>query len=134
MTGRDSFFRSPNPHRLYRDREHRIVFGVCAGVADYFGVDPLPVRAVCIVALVVFFAPVLLGYLAAAVILPARPNRLYRDAEEEAFWRSVSLKPDRTLAGLTQKFHDLERRLRGMEGYVASNDFTLNRQFRDLER
>ncbi len=29
-----------NPHRLYRDKENAILTGVCAGLANYFGLEP----------------------------------------------------------------------------------------------
>ena len=60
--------------------------------------------------------------------------QVYRDAEEETFWRTVSTKPDRTLAGLTQRFRDMDKRIVGMEAYVASKEFELNRAIRDLDR
>ena len=33
----NSDFPEPNPRRLYRDTEHGMLAGVCAGIADYFG-------------------------------------------------------------------------------------------------
>ena len=35
--------------RLYRSRTNRSIAGVCAGIADYFGWDPTPVRIAWIV-------------------------------------------------------------------------------------
>jgi phage shock protein PspC (stress-responsive transcriptional regulator) len=37
---------SPNatPRRLHRSREDRMIGGVCGGLAEYFGIDPLIVR------------------------------------------------------------------------------------------
>ncbi len=34
--------------RLYRSREKRIVLGICGGIADYFDVDPVLIRAILI--------------------------------------------------------------------------------------
>jgi phage shock protein C len=34
---------------LRRSRSHRIIGGVCGGLAEYFGVDPLLVRAIFVV-------------------------------------------------------------------------------------
>ncbi len=31
--------REPSPTRLYRDREKGVFCGVCAGVAEYFGLN-----------------------------------------------------------------------------------------------
>lgn len=131
---RPSPYDSPNPHRLYRNPENGMVAGVCAGIADYFGVRPFLIRLAVVVGMF-FFAPVLLlGYVIAVLALPVKPPKLYRDEEEEQFWRAVSIKPDRTLAGLTQRFRDTERRVARMEAYVASKEFELNRAIRDLDR
>ena len=35
---------SPNPRRLYRDVEHGVIAGVCAGIADYFGISVRALR------------------------------------------------------------------------------------------
>ena len=35
---------SLNPHRLYRDRDRARIAGVCAGLADYLGINPFLVR------------------------------------------------------------------------------------------
>jgi phage shock protein C len=62
----------PTSKRMHRSRDERLLFGVCAGVADYFGVDPTLVRIGFI--LVGLFPPTsalsLVGYLVLAVILP----------------------------------------------------------------
>lgn len=131
---RTSPYESPNPHRLYRIPEQGIVGGVCAGVADYFGVRPGLIRLALAVGLFFSLPAVVLGYVIAVLVLPVRPKHLYTTTEEEDFWRGVSIKPDRTLAGLTQRFRDFEKRVNGLEAYVASKDFELNRAIRDLER
>ena len=46
-SGHDLAMTEPNINpskRLYRIREGRVVAGVCAGIAAYFGVDPTLVR------------------------------------------------------------------------------------------
>ena len=55
--------------RLYRPREGRVVAGVCAGLAAYFGVDPTLVRLA--FALVTAFGGLgVLIYLCAWVVIP----------------------------------------------------------------
>jgi len=132
--GAETPFGSPNPHRLYRNREAGRIFGVCAGIADFIGVDPLVVRIGAVIGLVFFFMPTLGAYLLAALVLPTRPAHLFGSRDEEEFWRTVATKPDRTLAGLRHKFSDMERRLQDLEAHVASPEFTLNRAIRDLDR
>lgn len=131
---RASPYDSPNPHRLYRDPQRGVLGGVCTGIADYFGVQPAIVRLAMLFALFFFSVPLVIAYVIALMVLPVRPAQVYRDAEEEAFWRTVSTKPDRTLAGLVQRFRDMEKRIVGMEAYVASKEFELNRAIRDLDR
>jgi phage shock protein C len=55
--------------RLYRIRDGRIVAGVCAGLAAYFGVDPTLVR-LAFALLTVFGGLGVLLYLGAWVVVP----------------------------------------------------------------
>ena len=127
-------FSSPNPHKLWRNPGAGRVFGVCAGLADYFGVDAFLVRAAAVAGLIFFSVPVLIGYMLLALILPARPASLYRSPAEEEFWRAVTTRPDVTLSAVRHRFRDLEKRLRALETHVSSPDFETSRAIRDLER
>ena len=67
--------------RLYRSREKRQVAGVCAGVADYLGVDATLVR----IAWVLFAlagGPGLLLYIIMAAIVPEEPEFVQATAEK----------------------------------------------------
>ena len=119
-------------YRLYRDPEHGILAGVCAGIADYLGIERIVIRLAFVVALVFFIVPAALAYILLAIALPKRPPQLYRSADEAAFWRGVATAPDDTLAGLRRRFGDLEGRLRAMERQVTSGELDLRRKFRDL--
>jgi phage shock protein C len=127
-------FRSPNPHRLYKIPYEGRIAGVCAGIADFLSVKLWVVRLGFVLGLIFFTLPFLLGYLILALALTAKPRHLYRTQDEEQFWRSVTIKPDATLAALRAKFRDLDRQVGSMEGFVASKEYDLRRQFRDLER
>lgn len=117
---------------LYRDPENGILAGVCAGIADYFGAPLIAVRLAFVLALLLFFPVVLIGYIVLAIALPRRPPHLFASREEEAFWRGVATAPDDALGGLRRRFGDLEARLQAMERHVASGDYELRRKFRDL--
>ncbi len=125
---------SNNPFRLYRDRERGILAGVCAGIADYFGIEPILVRLVTVLGLVFFFPPTIIAYIVLALALPTKPPTLYTNRDEEAFWRGVSTAPSDTFQSLKRKFQDLEPRLGRIETQVTSGDFDLHRKFRDLGR
>jgi phage shock protein C len=133
MTG-EQMPREPSWRRLYRDPRRGWVAGVCAGLADYFGLSTGVVRLVTVVLLMAFTLPTLLAYVIAAMVLERRPEAMQASREEEAFWRSVRLEPSRTARDLARKFQDMERRLRAAEAKVTSSEFKLRRQFRDLER
>jgi len=128
----ESFDQPPNPHRLYRDRAHRKISGVCAGIAGYFGIDPLPLRIAALAAACFFPFPVIPGYFVLAFLLPKRPPELFKSPEEERLWREVTVAPDRNFYALKLKFRDLEARLARMEADVTSEEFELRRKFRDI--
>jgi phage shock protein C len=123
----------PSRQRLYRDPRRAWLAGVCAGIADYFGVSAGLVRFLTFLCAVFFTMPAVFGYFVAALVLKRRPEHLYASREEEIFWRSVRLEPSRTAHDLLRKFQDLERRLRAAEARVTSSEFRLRRQFKDLE-
>lgn len=59
---------------LVRKREGRMVAGVCAGLADYFGVDVTMIRVI-VVALAFFTGGAgILAYLVAWAIIPEEPK------------------------------------------------------------
>lgn len=119
--------------RLYRDGERAWLAGVCAGIADYFGIGVGLARILAVLALFFFPPPILFGYLVLSLVLKRKPEHLYASAEEEVFWRKLRLEPSRTAHDLARKFQDLERRLRAAEARVTSSEYKLRRQFRDLE-
>jgi phage shock protein C len=71
-TGHDRAMNEPNhgaTKRLYRIRDGRVVAGVCAGLAAYFGVDPTLVR-LAFALLTLFGGLGVLLYLGAWVVSP----------------------------------------------------------------
>jgi phage shock protein C len=62
----------PERARLHRSRQQRLLFGVCGGLAEYFGVDPTIVRVAFVVAALIppLGALSLVGYALLAVIVP----------------------------------------------------------------
>jgi phage shock protein C len=128
---RDAF--GPGPTGLYRNTDDGKIAGVCAGLADYFGVSARGLRiALVLLAIFGFFGPVLVGYIVLAVLLQPRPSRLFRDAEDEAFWRSVARRPADTVNGLTRRFRELDDRMARMERRITSPDEALRARFREL--
>ena len=80
-------FGATTQKRLYRDEQNKILGGVCSGIANYFGLDPLLVRV-----LWVFLVGInLLGYLILWIAVPSSSvkevggvrKRLFRDLENK---------------------------------------------------
>jgi phage shock protein PspC (stress-responsive transcriptional regulator) len=59
------------PRRLYKSRDNRMIGGVCGGLGEYFGIDPVIVRVIA-VALVFAGGAGLLAYVAAWLLVPER--------------------------------------------------------------
>ena len=59
--------------KLYRDTEHKMILGVCAGIAEYFRTDVSIVRLIAL-ALILAGGGGLLLYLIAAIIIPDKPK------------------------------------------------------------
>ena len=60
--------------RLYRIRDGRVVAGVCAGLAAYFGIDPTLVR-LAFALFTIFGGAGILLYLGAWIIIPEEGGR-----------------------------------------------------------
>ena len=60
--------------KLYRSRDHRVLMGLCGGVAQYFEVDPILVRLIYMVITVLTGVfPGILAYLLGVLIVPLEP-------------------------------------------------------------
>lgn len=69
--------------RLYRSREHVLVAGVLAGVAEYFAHDPTLWRLGFIIFLIATgLMPGILIYLAAWILVPQAPSFEYRVVDD----------------------------------------------------
>lgn len=123
-----------SPSRLYRNPDRGFVLGVCAGIADYFGIQPWVVRIGTVIALFMFPPPTLIGYFILALVLPKAPRRLYRSEAEGRFWRNVRLDPSRSFAELRHRFRGLEHRLGRMEAYVTSEAYRVENEINGLDR
>ncbi|MBR0139419.1 MAG: PspC domain-containing protein [Firmicutes bacterium] len=61
---------------LYKSDDDKAIFGVCGGVAEYFGIDSLIVRLLFVLFTLVYGSGVLI-YIIAALVIPKKPERLY---------------------------------------------------------
>ena len=108
--------------RFYRDKLNGKIFGVCAGIADYTGVDVLWVR-LGFVGLIMLGAPMVIpAYFLVGIFAQKKPSHLYTDRNEQKFWQGVRQSPTRTAREVRAQFRDIDRRLAEVETfYVSSN-------------
>lgn len=118
-----------NPNKLYRDPKNGKLAGVCAGLADYFSTSAFAVRCIAVCALIIYTVPTIIAYVIAALALDRKPESLYRNHDDEEFWRSVRRSPKDTLGSVRMKFRDLDRKIQAMETYLTSKKFSLDREF-----
>ena len=73
--------------RLFRDENHKVLGGVCSGLANYFGVDVVVVRIIFVVLLGALFLPYLILWIAvpstASTEIGGVRKKLYRDNDDK---------------------------------------------------
>jgi len=60
--------------KLYRSKKDKMLAGVCAGVAEYFGTDISIIRLVWVLATIFTAFCGLIAYIIAAIIIPEDPG------------------------------------------------------------
>jgi len=122
-----------HPNRLYRSRDHRLIGGVCAGIADYFGISRLVVRIVTLISLILFTLLTLVAYGLACLFLKKKPQGQDMKQEESRFWQSMHRSSKETLTKVHEQFSSMEKRMQDMEAYLTSRSYKLNRAFEKLQ-
>jgi len=66
--------RMNNEKKLTRSLNDRMLAGVCAGLADYLGMDPTVIRLIFVLLFFVSGPGILLAYLIMMIIVPEEPK------------------------------------------------------------
>lgn len=62
--------------KLYRSSDDRMLCGVCAGIAEYFEIDPTLIRLAWVFCCFFGVFPAIIAYVIAAVVIPVPPSTL----------------------------------------------------------
>lgn len=117
----------------YLDKQNAKWLGVCAGIADYTGIDRTWVRVGAVVLTVMGGFPwTLIAYWVTAWVANPKPLGLYEDAEEAKFWQGVRQSPSRSTRDVKAKFRDIDRRLAEVETYYTSRNSSLANEIDSL--
>lgn len=124
---------TPRRTKFYLDKQNAKWMGVCAGIADYTGIDVTVVRIGMVVGTILGSGALIIVYLAAGMIAPPKPSELTNVSKEDAkFWQRVRAAPGRSIRDVRSKFRDLDRRLADVETYVTSSNASLSREIEKL--
>jgi phage shock protein C len=116
----------PRRIRFYLDRRQGKVMGVCAGIADYTGIDVTFVRVGMVVMNLAtgFFGGFgVLGYLLIGWLAEDKPREFaHEDREDRTFWQKLRARPGASVRDVRARFRDIDRRLANVEMHVTSHN------------
>ena len=115
-----NFHDRPGPYRSRRG----LLFGVCRGLAEYFGLSTVGVRIVfVIIALGTSLGPMVVVYLLAAMLMPIAPVIPPNNDAETEFYNSYTASRSMAILRIKRTFDHLERRVQRIESMVTSRDY-----------
>ena len=86
-TDQSSYQQNTFSKRLYRDENNKVMGGVCSGIANYLGTDPVIIRILSVILFGVVFVPYVILWIAvpsnASVTIGAYRKRLFRDMDDK---------------------------------------------------
>lgn len=119
--------------KFYRNKRDGKFMGVCAGIADYTGVDVSMVRLMFLAGLFMSGGSILPVYFIAGFIAPDRPRELDGDTNDTAqFWQGVRQSPGGSARAISSRLRDIDRRLADVEHYVTTENRSLAREIEQL--
>ena len=131
-------FGQESRRNLYRDPQKGRIAGICAGLADYFGVETWIVRLLAISGLIFAGFITFTAYIAAWFLLDKKPVLLTPDSPIPATSRmkahswQAGMTPLQALDKVSRELAALEPRVQQIEKLVTSKEFTLQREFNKL--
>ena len=116
---------------LYRDKQNAKLMGVCAGIADYTGINPFWVRLGFLL-LIPAWGFIIPLYFITGILLNRKPAELYVDQDETKYWQRVRQSPKRTAREIKAHFRDIDRRLAEVETYYVTSNPRLSAEIERL--
>ena len=116
--------------KFYLDKRNRKWLGVCAGIADYTGVDVTLIRAGTVILTVMGAFPLgVFAYLLINWLANDKPSEFYESSrEDDKFWQTVRARPGSSVRDVRAKFRDIDRRIADIETHVTSQNSALARE------
>ena len=118
--------------RFYRDKQNGKFLGICAGIADYTGIDLFWVRVGALLLIPITGGWIFPAYFVAGFLANKKPSHLYVDSGEQKFWQRVRQSPGRTAREVRANFRDIDRRLADIETYYVTSNPRLSAEIERL--
>lgn len=119
--------------RFYRNKRKGKINGICAGIADYTGLDVTLVRIGLIAAIVLGAGALLPVYFIAGWIADDQPREIAEDSKDErVFWQGVRASPSQSARDIRGRMREIDRRLADIEQYVTTENRSLAREIEQL--
>jgi phage shock protein C len=124
---------TPRRTKFYLDKQNKKWLGVCAGIADYTGLDVTIIRIGFVILTLLGSGMAAVAYVLIAWMAPVKPRELSEQSPEDAkFWQGVRASPTRTVRDVRSRFREIDRRLADVETYVTSSNSRLAREIEQL--
>jgi phage shock protein C len=116
----------------FRSRQG-LILGVVRGLADHYRLSPGLLRLAIIgVSIFLAFWPVVIIYLAAALIMPAEPTIRPHNQRDQELRLLGRADPASLVETLHNRAERLERKVRRLEDHVTSKAFRTRSEFQNL--
>lgn len=126
--------------RLYRDPDHAKIGGVCAGLANYYGMETWVVRCIAVTGLLFLGQIVFPAYWIAYFVMDT-PQKAQQRREPQTRKRrnrqvtptSREVAPGQTLRNVELDLNQAELRLRRIESHVTSGHYELQKELNRID-
>jgi phage shock protein C len=126
-------YQPPSRTKFYLDKRHGKVMGVCAGIADYTGLDVTIVRIGLVAAIVLGAGAIIPVYFIAGWIAQDQPREVADETKDQRkFWQGVRASPSQSARDIRGRMREIDRRLADIEQYVTTENRSLAREIEEL--
>jgi phage shock protein C len=126
-------YQPPSRTKFYLDKRHGKVMGVCAGIADYTGLDVTIVRIGLVAAIVLGAGAIIPVYFIAGWIASDQPREVADETKDQRkFWQGVRASPSQSARDIRGRMREIDRRLADIEQYVTTENRSLAREIEEL--
>ncbi len=123
----------PSRTRFYLDKRNGKVMGVCAGIADYTGLDVTLVRIGLVAAIILGAGALLPVYFITGWIAKDQPREVAAESKDERqFWQGVRASPSQSARDIRGRMREIDRRLADIEIYVTTENRSLAHEIEQL--